>query len=106
MPITPGASGSPIITDSNVVGGIVSEVPIVLTRDVQRIAAAFGNKDVKSGITFGNFDLTKTVGELAWLVQQFETPGAGLAIPVSYLNRPDFLHLPPRGKPGAIKPPK
>jgi S1-C subfamily serine protease len=106
MPITPGTSGSPIITDSNEVVGIVSEAPIILTRDVQRIAATFGNlKNVSSGLLLSGFDVTKTLGELAWTVQQFETPGAGLAVPVSYLNPPDFLHI-PSPRPGATIPPK
>jgi len=89
MPITPGASGSPVITDANMVVGLISEVPVIMTKDVQKIAETFGElKNVSSGISFSGFDVTKTLGELAWMVSQFESPGSGLAVPVSNLNLP------------------
>jgi S1-C subfamily serine protease len=101
MPITPGASGSPVVTDTNTVIGIVSEVPVVLTNDVQRIAEAFGgNRNVSSGVSLSGFDVTKTLGELSWIVSQFESPGAGLAVPVSNLHLPPS---PPPAKPVAGK---
>jgi S1-C subfamily serine protease len=103
MPITAGASGSPVITDLNTAVGVLSEVPVILTRDVQRIAEAFGGTEsASSGVSLSGFDVTKTLGELAWIVSQFETPGAGLAVPTSALGVPPLAIV----KPGAGKPPK
>lgn len=107
MPITPGASGSPVITDLDNAIGIVSEVPVIITQDVSRIAEAFGGlRNVSSGIRLSGFDVTKTLGELAWIVSQFESPGAGLAVPVSNMKAPDFLHLPSLKPPGVVVIPK
>ncbi len=84
MPVTPGASGSPVIADSNMAVGVISEVPVIITNDVVQIAQAFGNlQNRSSNVSLSGFDVTKIVGELAWTVQQFESPGAGLAVPTS-----------------------
>jgi len=89
MPITPGTSGSPVISDSNRVVGVISEVPVILTNDVQNISEVYGGLGgASSGVLLSGFDVTKIVGELAWTVSQFESPGAGLAVPVSNLNEP------------------
>jgi S1-C subfamily serine protease len=89
MPITSGASGSPIISDSNEVVGVVSEAPLILTKDVEDISEAYGGlNDASSGVFVSGFDVTKILGELAWTVAQFESSGAGLAVPISNLNLP------------------
>jgi S1-C subfamily serine protease len=96
MPLTPGSSGSPIISDQNTAIGIESEAPIIMAKDVQQIAAVF-SRGQSSGIMLSGFDVTKIVGELAWTVQEFESPGAGLAVPVSNMTPSDFVRplLPP-----------
>ncbi len=100
MPLTPGSSGSPIITDGDTIVGIQSEAPIVMAKDVQQIAMVFAsNPGVSSGVLLSGFDVTKILGELAWTVQEFESPGAGLAVPVSDMQPADFVHAPVFAKP-------
>jgi len=87
MPITPGASGAPVIDDNDQVVGIMSESPIIITNDIQSIIKTFGTTGLGSGITLSGFDTTKILAELAWVVSQFETPGSGYAVPVQYLKQ-------------------
>jgi S1-C subfamily serine protease len=87
MPITPGVSGAPVIDDSDHAIGVISEIPVVVTDDIQKIISVFGEGRVPgSGITLSGFDTTKILGELAFVVVEFESPGAGFAVPVSYLK--------------------
>lgn len=91
MPVTPGTSGSPLVADDNTVVGVISEVPAMWTDDLSRLTSAvMHSPNSSSGIIFGGplgaFDTTKILGELAWVVHEFESPGAGLAVPVSYLK--------------------
>ncbi len=83
MPITPGASGSPIIDDSGRAIGVVSESPIIWTEDLQKITSVAGTG---SGIALSGFDVVKTLGQLALVVREFESPGSGYAVPLSGLN--------------------
>jgi hypothetical protein len=101
-----------VIADSDSVVGVISEVPVILTQDVAKIAEVFGgNKNLSSGVSLSGFDVTKTLGELSWIVSQFESPGAGLAVPISDLGEPSWTRaapskpvtLPPR-KPKTVSP--
>lgn len=83
MPITPGASGSPVIDDSGKVIAVISESPIIWTQDLESITKAAGSG---SGIALSGFDVVKTLGQLALVVREFESPGSGYAVPVSGLN--------------------
>jgi S1-C subfamily serine protease len=84
MPITAGASGSPVIDDSGKAIGVVSEIPVLWTQDLENISkvAQMGT----SGIKISGFDVTKTLGELAVVVREFESPGSGYAVPISDLK--------------------
>lgn len=83
MPITPGASGSPVIDDAGNAIGVISEAPIIWTQDLENITrvAATG-----SGIALSGFDVVKTLGQLAIVVREFESPGSGYAVPISGLQ--------------------
>lgn len=84
MPITPGASGSPVIDDNGKAIGVVSEAPMVWTRDLANISKiAFTG----SGVQISGFDTTAILGQLALVVREFETTGSGYAVPVSYLSK-------------------
>lgn len=85
MPITPGASGAPVIDDSGKVVALISESPMIWTQDLENISQ-LGRSGQGSGILMSGFDTTKILGELAAVVHDFETTGAGYAIPVSSLN--------------------
>ncbi len=87
MPITPGASGSPIIDDSGHAVGVISESPIIWTQDLENITKVAGTG---SGITMSGFDAVKILGQLAVVVREFESPGSAYAVPISGL-------LPTRG---------
>ena len=84
MPITPGASGSPIIDDEGRAIAVVSEAPIVWTQDLEGVTKV---AQTGSGITLSGYDAVKILGELAVVVREFESPGSGYAVPLSYLNR-------------------
>jgi S1-C subfamily serine protease len=83
MPITPGASGSPIINDSGQVVAVISEVPMIWTQDLENITRAAGGD---SGVRLSGFDVTRTLGQLATVVREFETTGSGYAVPISGLR--------------------
>ncbi len=83
MPITPGASGSPVIDDSGQAIGVISEAPMIWTQDLESITHVAG---VDSGLKFGGYDTVKILGQLAIVVHKFETTGSGYAVPVSFLK--------------------
>lgn len=84
MPLLPGASGSPVISDNNEVVGVVSEVPIIWTKDLEELVR---KGLVPSGILMNGMDTTKALAQLALVVGSFESPGSGLAVPISYLKK-------------------
>jgi S1-C subfamily serine protease len=84
MPITAGASGSPVIDDSGHAIGVISEAPILWTQDLENITRVAGGTG--SGIRLSGYDVTKTLGELAVVVREFESPGSGYAVPISGLK--------------------
>jgi V8-like Glu-specific endopeptidase len=67
MPVTPGASGAPVISDNDQAIGVISEIPVVLTDDIQKIVAAFGGGQ-SSGVTLSGFE-RRSLGNwrLLWL---------------------------------------
>jgi S1-C subfamily serine protease len=83
MPITPGASGSPVIDDSGSVIAVISESPMIWTQDLEGITRVAGKG---SGVTLSGFDAVKILGQLALVVREFETTGSGYAVPISGLK--------------------
>jgi S1-C subfamily serine protease len=94
MPITAGASGSPIITDEDQVIGVISEIPVQWTQELGRLVQAMANNQAGSGVALSGFDITKIVADLAWIVREFESPGAGIAVPLSYVKLPQATSAP------------
>jgi S1-C subfamily serine protease len=86
MPITPGSSGSPVISDDDKVVAVISEVPVIWLDDLSKLIQAMMERPGGSGVLLSGFDTTKLLAQLAWIVQQFESPGSGFAVPVSYLK--------------------
>jgi len=84
MPATAGASGSPVIADDDSVIGIISEIPVVWTKDIEKVLRLFGQE--VGGLNVGDVNTTKAVIDLAFIVHEFESPGAVLAVPSSYLQ--------------------
>jgi len=93
MPVTPGASGSPIITDENRVVGVMSELPVIWPIELKN---ASGDYQLQKSIPDG----TRTIDGLAWFVSSFESPGFGLAVPTF------FVHLRPNPEPATSTRPK
>jgi S1-C subfamily serine protease len=87
MPITAGASGSPVIADDDKAVGIISEIPIIWTTQLARFVEAASKGDIGT-IRMGGFDTNQLLAQLALIVKEFESPGAGLAVPISYLKLP------------------
>jgi hypothetical protein len=87
MPITAGVSGGPVIADDDTVVGINSEIPVYFTRELARIIQVYlAHNPAPSGmILMQSFNTNQVLAELANVVREFESPGAGLAVPTSYL---------------------
>lgn len=83
MPVTSGASGSPVIDDSGHAIAVISESPMIWTQDLENITHVAGSG---SGITLSGFDAVKILGQLAIVVREFETTGSGYAVPISDLK--------------------
>lgn len=81
MPITPGASGGPVIADDDDVVAVITENPAVWFNDLNNVIA-FGQQ-TNGGFNAPVSDLPKVVAKLAWVVHEFLSSGAGLAVPVS-----------------------
>jgi len=58
MPITAGASGSPLILDDDSVVGVISEIPRLWTEDLSRLMKAMMSSPSGSGILLSGFDTT------------------------------------------------
>jgi S1-C subfamily serine protease len=99
MPITRGASGSPVISEADEAIGVVSEIPIIWTQELARLVQGYATKGSGTGVFIGGFDTTKLLAQLAWVVSEFEAPGAGLAVPLSYLDAPPYSNPPPANAP-------
>jgi S1-C subfamily serine protease len=84
MPVTSGASGGPVIADDDDVIGIITENPGVWFNDLNNLIA-YG-QEVDGGFNAPVSDLSKMLAKLAWVVHEFVTSGAVLAVPVSYLE--------------------
>ncbi len=106
MPITPGLSGSPLISDSDEAVGVISGEPVIGSHDIAEIAQRFGGmRNVSSGSSIAGFDLPKIVGQLAWMMIDFESPGAGFAVPFQYLNSSPVTVQPSVAVPAAVATP-
>jgi S1-C subfamily serine protease len=86
MPITPGASGGPIIGDDGKVIGVITENPIIWFNDLNALIQF--EQQQQGGFNAPVSDVPKMLAKLTWVVQEFLTSGAGLAVPVSYLEVP------------------
>jgi S1-C subfamily serine protease len=84
MPITPGDSGGPVVADDDDVVAVITENPTIWFNDLNNVIA-FGQQ-TNGGFNAPISDLPKIVAKLAWVVHEFLSSGAGLAVPVSYLE--------------------
>jgi hypothetical protein len=94
MPVTGGASGGPVINDQDKVVGIVTEETTIWSPVLADYAIAINNSKSKSEnpsdlvtlSTGQQADARQILGLLAQTVREFESPGAGLAVPTKYLK--------------------
>ena len=86
-PITPGASGSPLIDDNDKIAGVVTEVPVAELSDITSLIQIYAEGKATGAIIVSGFDTNKILAELAFLVTQFESPGSGYAVPIHYLKQ-------------------
>ncbi|MGA8026224.1 MAG: serine protease, partial [Bryobacteraceae bacterium] len=84
MPITPGVSGAPVIADDNSVIGVVTEQPMIWFTDLNALIQV--ERAVTNNFSATASDLPRLLAELALTVKEYESPGAGLAVPASYLK--------------------
>jgi len=84
MPITPGVSGAPVIGDDGEVIGVVTESPAAWLGDLNNLIQF--EQVQQGGFNAPVSDVPKMLAKLAWVVQEYLTSGAGLAVPVSYLK--------------------
>lgn len=89
MPITPGASGGPVLTDDDRVAGVITEEPVGWSHELDEYVDAIAKlSDQRKGdkIKLPNgkvVDARQILGRLTEIVHAFESPGAGLAVPVA-----------------------
>jgi S1-C subfamily serine protease len=79
MPASPGASGSPIISESNKVVGVVSELPIIMPDEVANASKAYNPQRPDN-------DRSRVADATAWVISQFAAPGLCLAVPTLLLD--------------------
>jgi hypothetical protein len=87
MPISPGISGSPIIDDENKVIGVVTQsgawgFDLEQLTELQRMRDSNPNQAPP-----GTIDPLAALAHLASILHEFESPGYGDAVPLSYLQR-------------------
>ena len=88
MPISPGASGAPLINEQDEVVAVIVEVPVPAIDDIQKLIQVYTRNQPRSSVAIiGGFETNKVLAELAFIVQEFESPGSGQAVPLSYLHR-------------------
>jgi hypothetical protein len=84
MPLTPGVSGGPVIADDGDIVGVMVENPTEWFDDLNKLIAY---EQIRSdGCGAPQSDLSSMVAKLAWVVRDFVSSGAGLAVPTSYLD--------------------
>jgi hypothetical protein len=93
MPITTGVSGAPIIGDDDKVVGIVTEETMFWPPELTAYSAAVQNRPDDKRLAYKvklptgqKVDARKMLGTLALVLHEFGSPGAGLAVPTSYLK--------------------
>ncbi|MFI4936073.1 MAG: serine protease [Caulobacterales bacterium] len=96
MPLTRGSSGAPAIKDDNTTLGVVTEIPVLWTAALSDLVKTYANNDRPSGGAVAGFDTTKLLAQLAFIVSEFETPGSGTVVPISYLRLPPRREAEPR----------
>jgi S1-C subfamily serine protease len=84
MPSTAGASGGPIIGDDGHVIGVLTENPIFWSNDLNALIQL--QEQPEGGSNAGASEPAKMLANLAWVMKEFLTSGAGFAVPVSYLE--------------------
>ena len=88
MPITPGASGGPIIGDDDKVVGVIDAEPLQFPDDVRRLADAYSSGNAAIGnYQIGGVDLNKAIGEITFTITQDVAAGSGFAVPIEYLKQ-------------------
>lgn len=88
MPITQGASGSPLLDANDRVLGVIIEIPVENIAELDKLLTYYehgGGGGVELGIGGTAYDPLKLDAELTFLVEGFESPGFGFAVPVSFL---------------------
>ncbi|MEJ0064002.1 MAG: serine protease [Caulobacteraceae bacterium] len=86
MPITAGASGAPLIDDNDTVIGVIAEIPYANAQDIVALINTYKSGSGRALMSINGFDPNKMIAELAYSVEELESPGSGFAIPISYLK--------------------
>jgi S1-C subfamily serine protease len=88
MPISPGASGGPLIDENNKVIGIIDAEPFGFPPDVGQLAQTYGaGHMISSGVFIAGVDISRAVGELAYAIIEGVSPGSGYGMPIEYLHQ-------------------
>jgi S1-C subfamily serine protease len=84
MPSTAGAAGGPIIEDDGHVIGVLTENPIFWSNDLNALIKL--EEPPEGGSNAAPSEPPKMPAQVAWVMKEFLTSGAGFAVPVSYLQ--------------------
>ncbi len=86
MPVTAGVSGSPLIDDNNRVLGAIVENPVIIPNDIASLVHSYMNGGPGTRMYVGGVDPNQMIAELSFVVTEFESSGAGYAVPVVSLH--------------------
>jgi S1-C subfamily serine protease len=89
MPITAGASGSPLIADDNSVVGVIDAVPLPATKAMLDYLESYKHGGPGARVIVGGFDSAAILADFLKVVREFEAPGTAFVVPISYLGKLD-----------------
>jgi S1-C subfamily serine protease len=84
LPITVGASGSPLITDDDKAVGVIVQVSFPVSDTMNR--SLQGDHKSQSAVFMDSFDIGRTLGDFLGAFRDYETSGTAFVVPISRLG--------------------
>jgi S1-C subfamily serine protease len=85
MPVTPGASGGPIINSRGEAVGIIDSVPIPVFNELKALEDSQLRGHPTSRLLIGGVDPNRTMAILSFVAYNFESAGSAFAVPAERL---------------------